>query len=339
MQVSIFIRRLALASIVAIAAVLFATGANAQLGAVSPGTESDDPSLGAIPPSFTYTNAAHVANGASLRDSGKATIRLRGMPGDAKVIKAWLYWDFTSLTSPTFAQSRVLFGRTDGWFFQPFFEFFTLYPLYGTQIGSGADPCWFGGNNFAFRADVTKLVNGNGDYVVALFPGATSSTNGSNPWGATAPTTGPLAEGASLVVIYHSSAEPMGTVLLYDQGLAGTQFNVGGLSYSLAGVPTIPGVSSSIFTELAADGQIGAGVTAVSGTSGKITTLNSTMIAGPGSVVNDSDWDGTDGVPLNQLWDTHSHDVTGDLVSGTNTVTISSTNDCVVAISNALTVR
>jgi hypothetical protein len=139
----------------------------------------------------------------------------------------WRYWDFTSLTSPAFAQSNVLFG--------PKGTLVNLsFPIPGTQIGTGADPCWFGGSNFAFRGDVTRLVKGNGDYIVTLFPKASSSTNGANPWGPTAPTTGPLAEGASLVVVYSSLTEPMGTVLLYDAGLAGTEF-ISVLSYTLAG--------------------------------------------------------------------------------------------------------
>lgn len=235
------------------------------------------------------------------------------------------------MTSPAFAQSNVLFG--------PKGTLVNLsFPIPGTQIGTGADPCWFGGSNFAFRGDVTRLVKGNGDYIVTLFPKASSSTNGANPWGPTAPTTGPLAEGASLVVVYSSLTEPMGTVLLYDAGLAGTEF-ISVLSYTLDSVPTIPGVSSSIFTEIGADGQIGSGLAAVAGLSGETTELNTTLIAGPGSAANDSDWNGTDGVPLNQLWDTHSHDVTGLLTPGTNGLTITASGDCLVAIANVLTVR
>jgi hypothetical protein len=186
---------------------------------------------------------------------------------------------------------------------------------------------------------VTKWVNGNGDYIVTLLPKASSSTDGSNPWGPTAPTSGPLAEGASIVAIYTSSLEPTGTVLLYDSGLAGTEIGGGDLSYDLDAVPTPPGTFSSVFTELGADGQIGSGVTAFLGTAEETTSLNSTLVAGPGSTANDSDWNGTDGFPLNQLWDTHSHDVTGLLTAGLNNVEIDAPGDCLVTIANVLTVR
>jgi hypothetical protein len=323
------------ASICVLALGLISTSANAQLGANTSKVKSDAPSVvTTIEPSATYTGVAHVANGASLRNASSATIRLRGMPSDANVIEAFLYWDFASVTTPTYAQSNVIFSRQ-------FHLVNSIAKVYGTQIGIGADPCWFGGSNFAYRADVTKWVRGNGDFVVTLLPGASSSTNGSDPWGPSAPTSGPLAEGASIVAIYTSSLEPTGTVLLYDSGLAGTEFE-GTLSYDLDQVPTPPGVTTSIFTELGADGQVGGSQIGLSLTpefAQKTTQLNSIFIAGPGSAVNDGDWNGTDGIPLNQLWDTHSHDVSGLLVAGLNNVTTFADDDCLVAVANVLTVR
>jgi hypothetical protein len=288
-----------------------------------------------VEPYATYTNAAHVANGASLRNVGQATIRLRGMPSDAHIIHAWLYWDFTSLTAPTPLQSNVFFGKVG--------TFVNIHlPVSGARIGSGVDPCWYGGSNFVFRADATHLINGNGDYLVSLFLGASSLTNGSNPWGP--PIAGPLAEGASLVVVYGSSLEKTGTVVVYDRGLAGTEFE-SALTYNLDDVPA-PSTGASIFTEIGADGQIGAGL--VAGISlapgdtftGKTTAVNATVIAGPGGSDNDSDWNGSDGVPLNQLWDTHSHDISGLLVTGLNNITVDDPGgDCLVAVASVLTVR
>lgn len=344
MQPISLVKRIGLSSIVAILVLFFAAGANAQLGTSS--VPGGDPDPGTVGASYTYYPAAHVANGGSLRNVGKTTIRLEGMPSDAIVTHAWLYWDFVGLTAPTKLQSNVCFDGDGGWDGTVDKDCNHKKKIPGTLIGSGGNPCWGGANtNFAFRADVTWLVHGNGIYTVELLPGAAATTNGSNPWG---PTGGgpPYAEGASIVAIYTSKIEPMGTVLLYDSGLAGTEW-LGTLSYSLGGVPTIPGVSSSIFTELGADGQIGGGVTAASAVSDEVTTLNTTFpIAGPGSNATDSDWNGDDGIPLNQLWDTHSHDVTGDLVSGVNGVSITSavwpadvSYDCLVAIANVLTVR
>jgi hypothetical protein len=308
----------------------------------------------ALHPSGIYNQAAHVAAGAGLRNSGEATIRLRGMPSDAIVRQAWLYWDFTGLDFPGLAQTQVILTRLDS-----SGEMSMERPVNGSQIGTGADPCWiYSGDadvshNFAFKADVSDMVNGNGDYIVSLLPGAASATDGSVPFSAGSPTTGPLAEGASLVVIYQSKIEPMGTVLVYDLGLAGDEFAASpspGFSYAISQVPA-PGNGPSIFTEIGADGQQATFPNGLQGyLSFKSTKLNSTVIAGPGATNagtafdpdHDSDWNGSDGGPLNQLWDTHSHDVTGLLKFGNNSISIydsSDGGDCLVGIANVLTVR
>jgi hypothetical protein len=151
-----------------------------------------------------------------------------------------------------------------------------------------------------------------------------------------------LADGASLVVVYTLPSEN-GTTLIYDSGLAGREFGAGpGLSYTLDKVPA-PGEGSSIFTEIGADGQIGSALTAF--LTSKTTSLNSTPIAGPGAAAvggdNDSDWNGTDGTPLNQLWDTHSHDVTGIVAPTSEDVSIIDNTrgrDCLIAVANVLSI-
>jgi hypothetical protein len=290
---------------------------------------------GTIQPSEFFSEGAHVANGASLRNASEATIRLRGLPANATIEQAILYWDFTSLATPGFAQSHVLFNSVTPTVPSPLPP--TIVP--GVIVGSGADPCWFGGANFVYKGDVTLWVKGNGDYRVGLLKGATSSTNGADPWGPSAPTAGPLAEGATLVVIYESTLQSEGQVFVYDSGLSGTEFiDLAGLTYTLGGLPTPPGKGTSIFTEIGADGQVGRSLT--EGITGKTTTLNAAVIAGPGGTNLDSDWDGLDGVPLNQLWDTHSHDVSGKLVASPDTVTIGGGGgDCLVSVANVITIR
>jgi hypothetical protein len=259
------------------------------------------------------------------------------------VKRAFLYWAFTSTTGTASGlEKRIIFNGVT---------------FIGTRIGNGPDACWCGGTNVVYRANVTffpgtlsKLVLGNGQYKVTLEPGATPLVNGASPWDQTRcpATTGALAnkqglaEGASLVVVYKNSTET-GTTLLYD-GMAGTEFLANaGLTYNLGSVPT-PGAGASIFTELGADGQTGDGYT--NGLTGENTSISSTLIAGPGapsaSGNNDSDWNGTDGVPLNQLWDTHSHDVSGLLAEGADTVSILDGiggADCLIPVANVLTVR
>lgn len=318
----------------AVTLALSATAATAGQGSASPEAAANAaPQSASIQPSQFFSQGAHVANGAGLRNASEATIRLRGLPADATVEQALLYWDFTSLTTPGFAQANVRFGSVTPLAVpKP-----VLVP--GKLVGSGADPCWFGGSNFVYKGDVTLLVKGNGDYRVTLLSGAASATNGADPWGPSAPTVGPLAEGASLVVIYDSTIQPVGQVFVFDSGLSGIEFiDSAGLTYTLGGLPTPPGLGTSIFTEIAADGQVGTSLTET--VTGKTTTLNASVIAGPGGTNLDSDFDGLDGVPLNQLWDTHSHDVTGKLVASPDTVTIGGGNsDCLVTVADVITIR
>jgi hypothetical protein len=356
MKFSKLARNIASASIAAAAVALFCTSAGAQDGV--PEANTDAKALAApaddlaVTPSFQYTNAAHVAAGAGLRDVGYSTIRLVGMPADAKLVDAWLYWDFTSTPTatapPKSPQSYIRFGKVNS------STGIAASPIItGTQIGSGADACWFGGFNWAFRANVKiqvttlygvgTLKNGvsasglNGDYVVTLMRGATSSINGSNPWGATRPSTGILAEGATLVVVYKSVAEgTTGTVAIYDVGLAGTEFS-SDFGYSLQSVPTPTSGVPSIFTQFGGDGQVGTGLAANPLITSDTTFLNNINIAGPGSnFLLNGDWNGSDGNSLNQLWDTHSHDVTNILEGGPNSILIT-TVDCLIAMGNVTT--
>jgi hypothetical protein len=193
------------------------------------------------------------------------------------------------------------------------------------------------------------LVRGNGNYGIAVPRNAITVANGANPWDRTrCPTKRHqgLAEGASLVVVYKNSTTDFSTAgattLVYDTNLAGQEFYTS-LSYGLSGVPAPSGSGPSIFTEIGADGQAGDGYDGSD--TGKNTYLNSVAIAGPAANPSngfdtDGDWDGTDGTPLNQLWDTHAHDVSSVVTGSTNTVSISSAGgDCLITVANVLTVR
>ncbi len=284
-----------------------------------------------INPSFTITSAGHVANGCGLRNARSCQIRMRGLPAGSTVVKAVIYWAFTSTTGTGSAkQSTITFAGN---------------VVTGTLVGSGIDACWCGGTNVVYRAGVRSFVTGNGVYGVALANGATPQTDGASPWQETRCPTNTnqgLADGASLVVVY-TLPRGNGTTLIYDSGLAGREFGANpGLSYTLDKVPT-PGQGSSIFTEIGSDGQIGTSLTAF--LTSKTTSLNGTPIAGPGAAAvggdNDSDWNGADGAPLNQLWDTHSHDVTGIVAPSSENVSIidnTGARDCLIAVANVLSI-
>lgn len=227
---------------------------------------------------------------------------------------------------------------------------FDGFDIAGKLIGNGSDACWCGGTtgantNVVYRANVTPYVlTHNVTHTVGVPVGANPLTSGENPWSHTVcPTTKNtmqgLPDGASLVVVFTNSAET-GTTVIYDAPLAGTEWFGSTLTYTLSGVPT-PGAGNTIFTEIGADGQIGGGYTAT--IANKPTAINGTIIAGPSGIDPDSDWNGTDGVPLNQLWDTHTHDITGILSGGTDTVSVTSNCtpncDCLIGVANVLTVR
>ena len=79
------------------------------------------------------------------------------------------------------------------------------------MIGQGDSPCWGGvTTGYAYRADVTSLVPGNGSYALSRF--ASGQTNGADPF--TSGSIPPLAEGASLVVIYNKPTYPLTKVVI-----------------------------------------------------------------------------------------------------------------------------
>lgn len=285
-----------------------------------------------IDPSYTADNAAFVANGCGLRNKTSCVINVSGIPGHSTVKKAFLYWAYTSTTGAGRWPQKTIYLRGNA-------------IDNGKLMGNGDDACWCGGTNVVYRANVTPLVTGNGNYNIRIPRQGVTLANGASPWDLTVCPSEPyqgLAEGASLVVIYTNSANfstAGATTLVYDSGLAGQEFDTGTFSYDLSSVPA-PVSGTDIFTEIGADGQAGNGYDGSA--SLEDTSLNSTVIAGINAASGfdlDSDWNGSDAGPMNQLWDTHSHDVTGVLTGGTNSVSIYAPDDCLIGVANVLTVR
>ena len=108
--------------------------------------------------------------GVGLRGQGEGTINLSGVPDNTYVHNAFLYWA-TLGTSSGYANPQ-LDGTT----------------VNGQLIGTSADTCWGASANYVFRADVTDLVRGNGDYTISGLPDDLTVGNDS--------------QGASLVVVY-----------------------------------------------------------------------------------------------------------------------------------------
>jgi hypothetical protein len=194
------------------------------------------------------------------------------------------------------------------------------------------------GQEIALRSVPTSVASGNGSYQITLEPGASGTTGGADPW---VSATLPLFEGASLVVVGKGSA----TVTLYDTNLAGHTFASNtGITYTLE-LPTAAPGTETLFDNIGADGQHGVSRTAASRYAEKYTHINSTLISGPYSTYEDSDWTGSAGLPIPQLWDDTGHDITAAVPKGTQTLNVdfsgpsNSEYDCLTTVANVVSVQ
>ncbi len=113
-------------------------------------------------------------------------------------------------------------------------------------------------------------------------------------------------------------------VTLFDHGLSGKTFAsfpgpAPGIKYTLVVAPSAPRNSEPLtITFIGADGQNGS-VRDIFGTrdfkeilpvSDETTIINQQPVGGPASPATDSDWNGSSGFPLPQLWDDTRHNNT-----------------------------
>lgn len=266
----------------------------------------------------------HVANGTGARNAGHGTIRLRGAPATAVAVRAILYWGEIV--------SQLSVPATDTINFEG-------HPVTGSLIGTAGQPCWNGAGIFAaYRADVLQYLPGaiDGDYQV---DGLSSAViDGHDPW-VPADTRLPMAQGASLVVIYADQSVPATSRVYIHEGPWLFTSNNLFLTHALA--PALPGNALLRHTRIGGDGQVGGSVSPTFATSRENTSINALQIQGPGSVGNDSDWNGSDGGPLNQLWDTRTTNAPGSIPVGAAAYRVSYTNvfDCVNPVVHVLTGR
>jgi hypothetical protein len=139
----------------------------------------------AVGPALAWGFGGYVASGRGLRNQGSGVLAVAGIPPTATVVEADLYWNILNSSTP--AGDMTFNGN----------------PITGTMYQHGGDPCWDGGS-WAFRADVTTFVTGNGAYTVSGYP--TGSTSGLNPWDFGSPT--PMMEGATLIVFFGQASTP-----------------------------------------------------------------------------------------------------------------------------------
>ncbi len=240
-----------------------------------------------IEPSQQFEFADHAANGVAMRNRTSGTIHLRGIPIRSTPLRAMLYFNFSDRSEKGDSSRPVLFNGN---------------VVIAKKTGDHVDPCWGLVGNHSYVADVTSLMPTNGNlnqdhHVVLQFDGNTSTT-GQNPWSPVEPQDVRV-EGATLILVYRN-ANSTGPVYVYD-ALNNAMFS-GTATFTLLHAALS---GQGLFTMVGADGQRGQGHD--NSASNELSFFNSNQIAGP--PVASSDWDGSDGWPLVQLWDTHTHRV------------------------------
>jgi len=279
-----------------------------------------------IRPFIRYAEASYGTGGVALRNRTQGGIHISGVDGATQ--DAYVYWAYIFQTSAPASQVirvKRLFPLPNA-----------LATVKGAKIGTGPSPCWGGAGIAVYRGRVpVGVASGNGMYQVFLPATASGSSSGADPWAGAGVFS--LAEGASMVLVGKGSA----FVALYDAPLAGKTFGLSGVedfTYSLITPVAAPG-NQALWDNIGADGQTG--ISRSGGASNETTTINGVAVAGPGGAVSDSDWDGSSGWPLPQLWDDTGHDITKAAPKGTTglKVTFHAVADCLTPVANVLSLR
>ncbi len=261
-----------------------------------------------LEPSHQFEFADHVANGVAMRNRTSGTIHLRGIPIRSKPLRAMLYFNFSDGSREGASTHPVLFDGN---------------AVSATKTGDSADPCWGMDGSHSYAVDVTRFMPTGGDmnqdYQVVLPFDASTSTTGQNPW-SPVETQKVRMQGATLIVTYRN-ADSTGAVYIYDN-LSDAMFAGTATFTLLHGTHN----SSGLFSMVGADGQRGTGHD--NSLSNELTFFNGGQIAGP--PVASGDWDGSDGWPLVQLWDTHTHRV--NLQKNASQVRYQGVGDCLVPV-------
>jgi hypothetical protein len=283
-----------------------------------------------IHPFFVAPASSYGTGGTALRNRGAGSISISGVVAPVKA--TFIYWAVISAGAPPAAATKIRLQR----------EFplpaSAVVILAGAVVGVGAPPCWPGNVVTVFRAVVPPAVaTGNGLYEVTLLPGAAGTVNGADPWLAIRL---PLWEGTSMVMVGTGA----GTVSIYDGGLAGNTFTANiAFPYTLVLPVPAPGLRT-LFDNIGADGQhvLGRSRLDVPTMSNEITTINGFLTAGPGSAYSDSDWNGSSGLPVPELWDDTGHDITPAAPAGTPALNVVIFNgggapaDCLTPVANVV---
>ena len=234
-----------------------------------------------------------------MRGLGTGSITLGGVSGS--VTRAYLYWAGpTNSTSPS-ANASVLFGGTS---------------ILGTNLGFSQDNFWGFTNSQAYRADVTSLVAGNGNYSLANFTKTDVEVNG-----------------ASLVVFFNDgNAANNHDVVLFNGNDANfaNSFDALGWNSSLAGINYTSGTAA--ISLHVSDGQ-----NFGPNDDGTLLVNGSPIVTG-GIFQGDTLPSAGGGASNGNLWDIRTFDVTSFLSPGANTLNfqLGNVNDALALVVAAI---
>jgi hypothetical protein len=270
----------------------------------------------------------YQTGGVALRNQAGGGITINGITGPT--MRAYLWWAVLTMGPPVAGTYDTV--RLQRAFPGPV----ATQNGVGAIVGAGPSPCWPGSDTITiYELAVNPAVaSGNGLYRVGFPAGAGASVAGQDPWVVGAI---PALEGATLGIVYQAP----GDTLVYSIPRAGrppmaghTLFSGGILSYDLA-LPAGLGAPDK-WDEVVADGQVAVSRRADPAFANETAAVDATLVAGTGSSYNDSDWNGSDGKPLPQLWDTAGHDIAGIPPAGAVNlhVDLTTSMDCVTTVAN-----
>jgi len=218
-----------------------------------------------------------VAAGTALRGTGGlGTIDLAGIPFGSTVKEAILYWAIlASDPMPPGANSIQLDSQ----------------PFTGTLVGSSLFPGGPSDRAYVFRADVTYWITGDGSY------GVSGALDGGDPDGS------PVAEGASLVVLYSNPALVNRDIVVYD-GAALVDGSTPAVLTSIGGFDATTPVTGASIAFIVADGEA-----ALSDS-----TYVNGFLVGPDAL------DGSDAPGGIEFWDTDVYAVSGIMTGGSTSL-------------------
>lgn len=205
--------------------------------------------LGGLRPAETVRNTDHKSFGLTgLRDGGRGTLAVTGLVGT--ITRALLYWNGPENSLDPTNNAHVRFAGVD---------------LVGTNIGLSSDNCWLYNHSHSYRADVTALVSGNGNYVLTNF------------WKPSAPR--PLANinGVSLLVFYDDGISDNNQDILIYEGNDSNHpnaFEFGGWRALITDIPYTTGPAHLGLH--VSDGQAGTGAN-----DGNLTLNRQAFLSGP----------------------------------------------------------